>query len=138
MTTCIVYFTTVFLQVGIHLPTVKSFRLELEVCITLGNCLKERLKVPNRLADGDATVRLQHAFEACRDDGRGFYGETVPVDQLHVGPRTAAILWGCRTLAPDADRIATLRVARQDGFQADLSCPVIDDIVDVGEVLPTV
>ena len=62
----------------------------------------------------------------------------MAIDLLQIGPGATTVLWGCRTLPPEADGIVTSRIQRQHGFEPEVTDPVIDEIVDVGEALPPV
>src|SRR2546422_5203182 len=59
------------------------------------------------------------------------------VDPLQVGPRPTTICGWRGAFPARADRVAASWVHRQPGFQAQLTFPVIDDIVDVAEALPS-
>jgi hypothetical protein len=108
------------------LPAVKRFRLELGVRIALGDGLSESSRVSNRLADGEVTVRLQHASEGSGNDGHRFHGNAVLVDQLHIRPRTSTVFGRCSTFPPETDGVVASRVHQQDRFQAEFAFPVID------------
>jgi hypothetical protein len=60
----------------------------------------------------------------------------VAINPLQIGPGAATVLWGCRTLPPEADRIVTSRIQGQHGFDPEVTDPVIDEVIDVSEALP--
>ena len=94
----------------IDLPPVEVFGTKLAVGVELIDRLPKGLGVPDHLADGCPIVGLQHASEGGGDDGHGVQRDVVLVDSLQIGPGTATILWGRRTLAPEADGIVASRV----------------------------
>jgi hypothetical protein len=113
------------------------FGLKLEIRIQLIDRLPKSLWVPDHLTDGCLIIGLQHAFEGGGDNGHGFQRDVVLVDPLQIGPRATTVLWWRDPFASKTDRIVALRVPRQHGFQAQLTFPVIDEVVDVAEALPS-
>jgi hypothetical protein len=84
------------------------------------------------------TVCLQQAFGSSGDDDHGVQRDVVLVNPQQIGPRATPVLWWCGPFASKTDRIVALRVTRQHGFQAPRTDPVIHEIVDIAEMLPTV
>jgi hypothetical protein len=61
----------------------------------------------------------------------------VLVDPLQIGPRPATILRRVGTFPASTDRVAASWVHRQHRFESEVTDPVIDEVVDVAETLPT-
>jgi hypothetical protein len=124
------------LELGIDLSAVNMFGPKLQVHVELGDGLPKGLRVPNHLADGCLIVGVQHASEGGADDGHGVQGDMVLVDPLPIGPHPATILRRTSTFPARTERVAASWVHRQHRFEPEVTDPVIDEVVDVGETLP--
>lgn len=58
------------------------------------------------------------------------------MQEVHILPGTAAILWGTRTLAVDAERIRLLGIGLHDGFNPQIVFPVIAEIILIRKAIP--
>ena len=108
----------------------------LPVRVELIDRLAKGLLVSDDLAEHGRVIGLQQAVEHRGHNGHRLQRHMVAIDPLQIGPGATTILRGCRTLPPEADRLVTSRIQRQHGFEPEVTAPVIDEIVDVGEALP--
>jgi hypothetical protein len=71
----------------------------------------------------------------CPDLTNAYERRTTLTEPLLVGPRARTLPGWCRALTIDTDEIDTRGITRQDRFEADVSCPVGEVVVDVPEAL---
>ena len=118
--------------------TVKVFGLELKVGVESIDRLTEGLTVFHDLAHGGLIVGRQQAFKRCGNNAQRLQRDMVLINQLHVRPCAPAIFGWSGAFASRTDGIKTPCIEWQDGFEAEVTYPVIDNIVEVGKAFPTV
>jgi hypothetical protein len=62
--------------------------------------------------------------------------DLVAIDHLHIRPRPATIFGRGGAFAARADGIETTWIERQDRLGSEVTDPVIDEVIDVGQALP--
>jgi hypothetical protein len=60
----------------------------------------------------------------------------VVVNPLQISPRSATIFRRAGTFPARTERVAASWVHRQHRFEAEVTHPVIDEVIDIAETLP--
>ena len=112
------------------------FGLKLQVRVELGDGLPKGVAVPYDLADRRLTVSVQQSVENRGHNGHGLQRDMVAIDQLHIRPCPVTIFGRGGAFATRADGIETPWIERHGCLESEVTDPVIDEVIDVGQALP--